>query len=358
MKKLEDSPVNLSTVARMWAMPPKLLYHYYRNFLSSYQQDKLDNIWGFNQIDIVDTITGVVVKQRPVYIAKPENMGSIMAIDDKQIGKDMFTILTNQQTGKIALLVETLKVKELSQAISYLGDTTRKVESISCDMSPTYLSICEDTFSKATIVVDKFHVMQYVIDAVQSVRIRIKNDLMNQLSEEKKAIKKNKTKETKETKANKKAKVRKANDTQILSDLELLKRSRYLLSQSDEGWNDYQIELMRTLFEKFSQLKDAYDLCNKFRKWYDSKNILKNKSTILDELNEWYRMSKVSLIKEFISVVKMIKKHQNNILNYFIKATTNAIAENMNSRIQRFVINNYGIRDKDFAMFRISKYFS
>lgn len=344
MKKIEDSPVNLTTVAKMWGIAPKLLYVYYRNYLSSYQQDMLDRIWGSNMIDIVDKITGDIVKQRPVYIAKPENMGPIMAIDDKQIGKDMFTILTNQKTGKIALLVETLKIKELNQAISYLGDTTRKVESISCDMSPTYLSFCEDHFPRATIVVDKFHVMQYVINSVKDVRISEKNRLMNQLSEE--------------TKENKKTKSKNNNDKQILSDLELLKRSRYLLSQSDEGWNDYQVELMETVFEKFPSLKKAYDLCNDFRKWYDAKNILKHETIIVTELKKWYEKVKESQLDEFKAVVKMIKKHQENIVNYFIKATTNAIAENINSRIQRFVTNNYGIRDKDFAMFRISKYFS
>jgi len=54
----------------------------------------------------------------------------------------------------------------------------------------------------------------------------------------------------------------------------------------------------------------------------------------------------------------MIEKHEKEIRNYFQNAITNAKAENINGKIQRFIMNNYGIRDKDFAIYRIAKYFS
>jgi hypothetical protein len=37
---------------------------------------------------------------------------------------------------------------------------------------------------------------------------------------------------------------------------------------------------------------------------------------------------------------------------------TNAKAERLNGKINRFISNNYGIKDKDFAMYRIANYFS
>jgi len=42
-----------------------------------------------------------------------------MAIDEKQIGEEMHTILSNRDTGKIALLARTLKVKELELLIAH-----------------------------------------------------------------------------------------------------------------------------------------------------------------------------------------------------------------------------------------------
>ncbi|MDR2685063.1 MAG: transposase [Prevotellaceae bacterium] len=46
------------------------------------------------------------------------------------------------------------------------------------------------------------------------------------------------------------------------------------------------------------------------------------------------------------------------ILNCFRFGTTNAIAENINSRIQRFITINQGTRDREFFYFRMKKYFS
>ncbi|HPR00657.1 MAG TPA: transposase [Saprospiraceae bacterium] len=54
----------------------------------------------------------------------------------------------------------------------------------------------------------------------------------------------------------------------------------------------------------------------------------------------------------------MIEKHQENIINYFQTNHTNAKAENMNGKIQQFITNNHGIKDKDFNLYRIAKYFS
>jgi transposase len=79
---------------------------------------------------------------------------------------------------------------------------------------------------------------------------------------------------------------------------------------------------------------------------------------IEQELFEWYELVEISHLKEFNSTVKMIEKHEENILNYFQNAITNAKAENMKGKIQRFITNNYGIRDKDFALYSIAKYFS
>ena len=54
----------------------------------------------------------------------------------------------------------------------------------------------------------------------------------------------------------------------------------------------------------------------------------------------------------------LIEKHQDDIVNYFKEGQTNAKAENMNGKIQRFLANNFGIKDRDFFMYRIAGYFA
>ena len=272
-----------------------------------------------------------------MYVFKPENIGSKMSIDDKAIGHEGFSILSNGETGKIAMMIESCKSVEVSQAISLFGTELNKVESISCDMSACYINVCSEELPRAKIVIDKFHVMQYVYDAVLDVRTRIKKELSGQLS---------------------KGKEKTEQDKEILRKLDVLKHCRYRLTQSPEKWSEAGIEVMYQVFENHNELSIAYNLTQKFKKWYNISNHIKPKTKIIQELHEWYLEAKQSEFDEFKSVVKMIRKHENEIINFFECKQTNAKAERLNGKINRFISNNYGIKDKDFAMYRIANYFS
>ncbi|MDR1864895.1 MAG: transposase, partial [Bacteroidales bacterium] len=105
-------------------------------------------------------------------------------------------------------------------------------------------------------------------------------------------------------------------------------------------------------------LKTAYHLGQEFKQWYDLRNISIPGIYIERNLHNWYYKVEDTKINEFQSVVKMIEKHETEIVNFFSMGHTNAKAERLNGKIQRFVSNNYGMRDKDFALYRIAGYFS
>lgn len=313
------------------------MYHWYRNHLSDYKPDIDNLIWHPNYLEKVDEQTGEVTKGKPLYVFKPENIGSKMSIDDKAIGHEGFSILSNGETGKIAMMIESCKSVEVSQAISLFGTDLNKIESISCDMAAGYLNVCAQELPRAKVVIDKFHVIQYVYDAVLDVRTRIKKDLSGQLS---------------------KGKEKTEQDKEILKKMDVLKHCRYRLTQSPEKWSEAGIDVMYQVFENHNELRIAYQLTQKFKKWYDISNHIKAKSLIIQELHQWYMEAKKSGFDEFTSVVKMIRKHEYEIVNFFECKQTNAKAERLNGKINRFISNNYGIKDKDFAMYRIANYFS
>jgi len=281
--------------------------------------------------------TGELEKQKPLYVFKPENLGDKMSIDDKSLSDQGFTIMSNSRSGKIALMIESCKKDEVSTAISLFSSELQKVESISCDMSPTYLSAIKEQMPWAKIVIDKFHVMQYVYDAVTDVRIRIKNELSSSLS---------------------KGKEKTALDKEILMKLDLLRRNRYRLLQSPYKWSSEGKDAMENLFRNHEELKTAYILSQRFKSWYDISQSKESRSKIIENLHTWYNDIKKSKIKEFISPLKLICKHEKEIINFFISGQTNAKAERLNGQINRFIASNYGIRDKDFVLFRINGYFS
>jgi len=83
-----------------------------------------------------------------VPILKPRNMGKHMAIDEKNIAGKCFTILTNRETGKIALMANNL-----ANNYDWLG---------------------RQLFMNAEHIGDKFHILRHGFDALQSVRIRLR----------------------------------------------------------------------------------------------------------------------------------------------------------------------------------------
>jgi transposase len=107
---------------------------------------------------------------------------------------------------------------------------------------------------------------------------------------------------------------------------------------------------------KYNDLKTAYPISRNFKRWYDYPNSIKPTGQIKESLYLWY--SQAMQMPEFNSVVKMIRKHETQIINFFHHGLTNAKAENLNGKMQRFVSGNYGIKDKDFFLYRTANYFS
>jgi hypothetical protein len=54
----------------------------------------------------------------------------------------------------------------------------------------------------------------------------------------------------------------------------------------------------------------------------------------------------------------MVVKQAHSYANNGNSRTTNAKAERLNGKIQRFVFNNYGLKYKDFFLYRSAGYFS
>jgi transposase len=318
----------------LFSLKPESLQYWYKNFLSDYFDDIDTKKWPPQKIEKVDKSTGEVT-EKPVYIFKKENIGENMSIDDKAIGHDGFTVLSNHQTSKIALLVESTNAEEVEAAMELFGEELKKVKNISMDMSATYSLVSDNLMPHATQVIDKYHVMKYVYDVVSGVRKKIRKSLAANLTKGKK-----KTEE----------------DKQILSQIELVRRVRHAVTQSPNKWNQEMKKTIEQVFDTYDDLKKAYQISQNFKHWYDYQNHTKSIEQITKSLHKWYQQAKQ--LTEFESVIKMIRKHEDEIINFFRNGMTNARAERLNGKINRFVTNNYGVKNKDFILYRMAGYFS
>lgn len=92
-------------------------------------------------------------------------------------------------------------------------------------MSPTYALVFNDLVPYAEHIIDKFHVMQYVYDAVGAVRKRKLKEMQSQLG---------------------KGKKRNLKDKPILAGIELLRRASHAITQSSDKWSD---EMKKTVIK-------------------------------------------------------------------------------------------------------------
>jgi transposase len=326
----------------MYCIQPQTLQYWYKNYLSDYYCDIKDKKWCSAKIETQNKNCQTI--EKPLYVFKEEHLGENMSIDDKAIKHEGFTILSNHDTGKIAMMLESTRAQEVEAAISLFGKQLNKIKNITMDMSPTYALVFNNLMPRVTQIIDKFHVMKYVYDAVSDVRVRIKKELTAKLTKGKK-----KTKE----------------DIEILYQIEHLRRIRHAITQSPEKWSEEMKKNVNHAFEQHNDLKIAYQISQTFKQWYDYSNNIKSKNVIgfelwnkkiIQNLHKWCENAKI--IKEYESVVKMIYKHQTQIINFFKNGLTNANAERLNGKIERFVSNNYGIKNKNFSLYRIANYFA
>ncbi len=85
---------------------------------------------------------------------------------------------------------------------------------------------------------------------------------------------------------------------------------------------------------------------------------LVNEVTFLEWTHQWYENVEDAEIDEMFNFKTLIETNEQQIMNYFLKGETNAMAEGINSKIQRFISSNQGTRDRDFFFFKLGLYFS
>ena len=336
--------IAIGLIAYVLGMSSKKLNRWYKDVLSGYKQARERGDLEKHNLQVIEQGQLVDIA---VPILEEENLGVQMAVDEKTINGTCYTVLSNRQSGKIALMAGTLKTKYLSELMSRFDIGKRiKVKSVSRDMANHYDWFVRESFMNAYHVIDKFHVIKNIMDQLQSVRIYYRQQEF---------AKRRKAAENKED-----------YDETILENgdsvLQLLARSRGLLFTMPHNWTPQQRHRANILFRLFPKIQRAYYLVNKIRRWYKPPPGKITYQTTKDKKREY--IAKIikelqnSDIPELKNIAFLLKRNLENILNYFIAKETNALAEAINQKLQRFISSNYGTRNIKFFLFRVKIYFA
>lgn len=243
---------------------------------------------------------------------RTENQIDYVGIDEKSFlkGHKYATILTDTTGARVLEVAENRDTAAVDAVWKSLSDKQKTgIKAVSMDFWQAYINGARTYAPQAAIVHDKFHIMKYMNEAVDTVRRTEHKTLMSQNDETLKGKKylflKNKKNFTKENKAD----FRELNIDQLAV---------------GRAWN--RRELLRNLWD-YTYEKAARTF---FKKWYFS--------------------ATHSRLKPVIKVARMIKKHLENIITFLKHRITNAFAEGINSVVQHIKSTARGFRT--FANYR------
>jgi len=350
--------MNTSAFSSVLNLDPQLIWRWYRDHLSGFRESEATGEHYQHDLQLSNGDTVRV----PIY--EPDNFSKSMSIDEKQIGEEMHTILSNRETGKIALMVRSMQYSDLQKLLDKESLICRNVETLTRDLSPLYAKVGNELFCNSSAIADKFHIIRSLMEACQDVRVRLRQDLLRERRLKHTAHKKQEKERKKECLAQGKEYVAQVfhYEEEELSNgetvLEALARGRYLLFKYPHDWTLSQCNRAYALFEKYPEIRKVYDRCCEFRDWMKKENIGRSTRLLKNELQLWMKNVETDDVDEMLNFKSLVERNLLPIMGYFRFGATNAIAENINSQIQRFIMINQGTRDREFFYFRMKKYFS
>lgn len=280
------------------------------------------------------------------YLLFPLNLSSQLSLDEVALSQgELYTVLTNKKAkgrkGSIVAIIKGIKSENIIKHLTKLPlHLRRKVKEITLDMASNIKLIAESCFTKATIVIDRFHVQQLSLEATQNIRIKHRWEAIDQENEKIASCRKTGESYIPNTYKNR--------DTHK----QLLARSRYLLYKNPENWSDSQKQRAEILFREYPDIKRAYNLNQQLRSIYNSSS---SKAVAMTKLAHCYKEVEESGFKQFNTVMNTFTNHYRDILNYFENRSTNASAESFNAKIKAFRAQFRGVRNVKFFLYRLTQ---
>ena len=185
---------------------------------------------------------------------------------------------------------DTETVELFSYKLEEKGGKCENIHTFVSDMSPSFISGKELCFPKARLIIDKFHVKQLMLEAMDEVR---REEQGKKVSKRRNSGKK-------------------------------------LLMIPETRQTEQQREAVMLLSKKYPKTGRAFRMVQNLDDMYKC-NRPEDAEKVFKRLIGWLKRSRLDPMKK---VAKTLEKHKESILGYFFSRITNAVAEGINSMIQ------------------------
>ena len=267
------------------------------------------------------------------YSEFPNSLPRVISFDefkaDTSYGK--YAFIMNDPIHKKTLDVLPSRKKEYLMNYFTKINNRQSVEYVISDMYEPYLIVTNVMFPKAKYVVDRFHYIRYIMDALDNIRIRLQEEFGISSKEYK-----------------------------LLKNRKNVSLLRIYFNDVDNWYtytkrykNGHMVDIL-----KIDILDQMLDLDDELKRGYHLKELFLDivnhatYETAKSEIESFIDLCKESKIDEFIEASKTIENWLPYIVNSFIdKRFSNGYTEGLNNKIK--VIKRVGFGYKNFYFFRL-----
>lgn len=242
---------------------------------------------------------------------KEHKVPAHIGVDEKSFanGHKYETLVYDIDRGTVEFVFDERQQESLEAYYSQFSKQELSgIKAIAMDMWDAFIAATKAFVPDAErkIVFDRFHVMRYVVDAVDKVR-KEENDMLQKQG------------------------------------ISILKGTKYFWLYSKENIPAFRAEEFSELRNQDLKVSRAWSIKENIRNlWnYQSEGWMRR------YFKKWYWWATHSRLKPMIKAAKTLKNHIDNIVTYASHKITNALAEGMNSRIEKVKRMACGFRNRE-----------
>jgi transposase len=221
-------------------------------------------------------------------------------------------VISAPELGLVLDILPDRNKKTLEKWLDDRGKAWCEAVEVACsDMWDAYQSVAAEKLPNAKRIVDRFHVMKNLNDALTKAR---------------RAIQKEADEDTKE----------------------ILKGCRWLLVKNKENLKAEEQQKLDHMLEASPELKACYEFKEAFRDLFNQELDYQSAE---ERLLDWVARVEASSFRALQSFVKTLRNWWQQILNYFVGRHNNGFAEGVNLKIK--MLNRRGYGYHNFNSFRL-----
>src|SRR6266702_7222693 len=239
---------------------------------------------------------------------RPRKLGRAIGIDEyaRRKGHRYNTLIVDVETGKP---IVTFQGRRADDVVAWFRSRPQeelaRVEVVVLDMSKTYFGAIQEVFGDQVQVIDRFHVVQQAVDALDAVLSAVKKQL----------------------------------DTDEAKELKKL-RKRWL--KSSEQLNVDELIARYDWRRRFPELRETLDWVQDLRKWFNRQYEKPAREALLKLIERATQSAQESLAR----IAGTLTRWFEPIVRFIRHRHTNGITEGFNNKIKLIQRMAYGLRNE------------